>query len=179
MLIDRASPWRQLAVLSAMCASIIAVLISFANGMPLLIYNASGSAPLGFYYLEQRLPAHGELALFRPPPAIELLIIAHGVLPGPVPLLKQVAAAGGDEVCRAKAPIESVLVNGKVIVEVLQNDRGGRPLPTWEGCLRLVEGEFFLLQPHPHSFDSRYFGPVLRCDVLGVAHPLWTWHPDI
>ncbi|XSC42225.1 S26 family signal peptidase [Bradyrhizobium sp. RDT10] len=148
MLIDRASPWRQLAVLSAMCASIIAVLISFANGMPLLIYNASGSAPLGFYYLEQRLPAHGELALFRPPPAIELLIIAHGVLPGPVPLLKQVAAAGGDEVCRAKAPIEIDLGQWKGHCRGASERSRGRPLPTWEGCLRLVEGEFFLLQPH-------------------------------
>jgi type IV secretory pathway protease TraF len=34
------------------------------------------------------------------------------------------------------------------------------------------------LQPHPYSFDSRYFGLVLRCDVLGVARPLWTWNPD-
>ncbi|MGY3610481.1 MULTISPECIES: S26 family signal peptidase [unclassified Bradyrhizobium] len=179
MLIDRARLRRHLAVLSATCASIVAILISFANERPLLIYNASGSAPLGFYYLEQRLPARGELALFRPPPAIELLIIAHGALPGPVPLLKHVAAAGGDEVCRTKAPIDAVSVNGKVVAEVLQNDQEGRPLPTWEGCLELVEGEFFLLQPHPHSFDSRYFGPVLRCDLLGVAHPLWTWNPDI
>ena len=38
-------------------------------------------------------------------------------------------------------------------------------------------GEFFLLQPHPLSFDSRYFGPVLRCDIVGVARPLWTWNP--
>jgi type IV secretory pathway protease TraF len=43
--------------------------------------------------------------------------------------------------------------------------------------MRLIDGEFFLLQPHPLSFDSRYFGPVLRCDVVGVARPLWTWNP--
>ncbi|MCA6111812.1 S26 family signal peptidase [Bradyrhizobium cenepequi] len=179
MLIERASLWRQLAVLSAMCASIIAVLISFANGIPLLIYNASGSAPLGFYYLEQRLPARGELALFRPPPAIELLIAAHKVLAVKVPLLKQIAATGGDEICRANEPEGTLSINGKVVAEVLAKDWEGRPLPVWEGCLRLVEGEFFLLQPHPHSFDSRYFGPVLRCDILGTAHPLWTFdRPD-
>jgi hypothetical protein len=69
-------------------------------------------------------------------------------------------------------------INGQVLAEVFDKDREGRPLPSWEGCIRLVDGEFFLLQPHPYSFDSRYFGPVMRCDILGVARPLWTWNPD-
>ncbi len=177
MLIDRTKQ-RQLAVLSAMSAGIIAALVSFAPQEPLLIYNASGSAPLGFYYIEPRPPARGDLAVFRPPPTIEVLILVHDVLPTPVPLLKQVVASAGDEVCRAKKLIGTISINGKVVAEVLETDRAGRPLPSWEGCLRLVEGEYFLMQPHPHSFDSRYFGPVLRCDILGVAHPLWTWNPD-
>jgi len=179
MRVDRAKAWHQATILSAMCAAFIALLMSSAAEMPLLIYNASGSAPLGFYYLEQRLPDRGELAVFKPLPAIELLIIAHRILPTPVPLLKQIAATGGDEVCRAKEPIGTISINGKVVAEVLEKDQEGRPLPAWEGCMRLVDGEFFLLQPHPHSFDSRYFGPVLRCDILGVAHPIWTWNPDI
>lgn len=33
--------------------------------------------------------------------------------------------------------------------------------------MKLVEGEFFLLQAHPLSFDSRYFGPVLL--AVGAA----------
>ncbi|MCA6097111.1 S26 family signal peptidase [Bradyrhizobium sp. WSM 4400] len=70
-------------------------------------------------------------------------------------------------------------MGGKVIAEVQVEDHAGRPLPSWEGCMRLVDGEYFLLQPHPLSFDSRYFGPVLRCDILGVARPLWTWKPDV
>lgn len=175
---DRKRLLRQATTLSAMCAGIITLLISSAPAVPLLIYNATGSAPLGFYYLEQRLPARGELAVFRPPPGIELLIIAHQILPVPVPLLKRVEAIGGDEICRAKAPIGTISINGKVVAEVLEKDREGRPLPAWEGCMRLVQGEYFLLQPHPHSFDSRYFGPVLRCDLLGVAKPLWTWNPE-
>jgi type IV secretory pathway protease TraF len=178
MRINRTRLLRQATVLSAMCAGIIALLLSSMPAAPLLIYNASGSAALGFYYLEQRLPARGELAVYKPTPAIALLIVAHRVLPTPVPLLKRVEAVGGDEVCRAEEPIGTIAVNGRVIAEVQDKDRDGRPLPSWAGCLRLIEGEYFLLQPHPNSFDSRYFGPVLRCDILGVARPLWTWNPD-
>jgi type IV secretory pathway protease TraF len=69
-------------------------------------------------------------------------------------------------------------VNGKIVADVLDQDREGRRLPSWNGCIWLVDGEFFLLQPHRHSFDSRYFGPVSRCDILGVARPMWTWNPD-
>jgi conjugative transfer signal peptidase TraF len=168
----------QISVLAAMSAVIVAMFITSDIRAPILIYNASGSAPLGFYYLENRLPERGETAVVQPPPLIELMIVAREILPPSVPLLKQIAAVGGDEVCRSKEPISTIAINGQVLAEVFDKDGEGRPLPSWEGCIRLVDGEFFLLQPHPYSFDSRYFGPVMRCDILGVARPLWTWNPD-
>jgi type IV secretory pathway protease TraF len=114
----------------------------------------------------------------RRQPLLELLIVARGILPPSVPLVKPVTAVGGDEVCRSKEPVNTIAINGKVVAEVFDKDHEGRQLPTWNGCMRLIDGEFFLLQPHPYSFDSKYFGLVLRCDVLGVARPLWTWNPD-
>jgi len=178
MPIDRTRLRSQITVLAAISAAMVATLIAIAFRLPLIVYNASGSAPLGFYYLENRLPVRGETALVMPPPLIELLISSRGILPANVPLVKQIGAIGGDEVCRAKEPTGTIAINGKVQAEVFEQDREGRPLPSWEGCIHLVDGEFFLLQPHPHSFDSRYFGPVTRCDILGVVHPLWTWNPD-
>jgi conjugative transfer signal peptidase TraF len=177
MRIDHTRLRLQVPVLAAMSAAIVSVLISFGGRTPLVIYNASGSAPLGFYYLENRFPGRGETAVVRPPPLIELMLVARGIMAPSVPLLKQIAAMGGDEVCRSKDPLHAITINGKVVAETFDNDRDGRPLPEWEGCLKLIEGEFFLLQPHPLSFDSRYFGPVLRCDIVGVARPLWTWNP--
>lgn len=168
----------RIVVLAAISAANIAMLVGLGVHAPRIVYNASGSAPLGFYYLENRLPDRGEVAVVKPPPMLEALMAAHGILPAAVPLLKQIAAAGGDEVCRSREPAGVLAVNGRVVAEVLDRDREGRPLPSWDGCIRLVDGEFFLLQPHPHSFDSRYFGPVSRCDILGVARPIWTWNPD-
>jgi conjugative transfer signal peptidase TraF len=178
MRIDGARLRLQIAVMAAISATCVAMLIVFDVHVPLVIYNASGSAPLGFYYLENRLPGRGELAVVMPPPALELMILARGILPPSVPLVKQIAAIGGDEVCRSNMPVGSIAINGKVVAEVLDQDRDGRRLPSWDGCIHLIDGEFFLLQPHPYSFDSRYFGPVMRCDILGVARPLWTWNPD-
>lgn len=178
MRIDRARLRLQIAVMAAISAAIVAMLIGLDIRVPLVIFNASGSAPLGFYLLESKLPQRGETAIIKPPPAVELTLVANGMLPPSVPLVKQVAAVGGDEVCRSDQPSRTISINGKVVAETFDKDGRGRPLPIWSGCIRLVDGEFFLLQTHPLSFDSRYFGPVLRCDILGVARPLWTWNPD-
>jgi conjugative transfer signal peptidase TraF len=178
MWIDRSRLRLRIAVMAAISAANIAILIGFDIRVPRVIYNASGSAPLGFYYLENRLPGRGELAVIKPPPLLELLIVARGILPPSVPLVKQVTAIGGDEVCRSNEPSGTIAINGKAVAEVFDQDREGRRLPSWDGCIRLVEGEFFLLQPHPYSFDSRYFGPVSKCDIWGVARPLWTWNLD-
>jgi conjugative transfer signal peptidase TraF len=179
MRIDRARLRLQIAVMAAISAANAAMLIGFDVHVPLVVYNASGSAPLGFYYLEERLPRRGEMTVIKPPAAVELMLVAGGILPPSVLLVKQIAATGGDEVCRSDEPNGTISINGKVVAETFDKDPQGRPLPVWSGCMKLVEGEFFLLQPHPYSFDSRYFGPVMRCDIVGVAHPIWTWNPPI
>lgn len=165
------------AVLAVISVSMVLTIVSLAPHPPLIVYNASGSAPFGFYRVESRLPVRGETAVIEPPPLIGLMLVSRGILPPSVPLIKQIAAVGGDEVCRSKESGGVLSINGKVVAETFEKGRDGRSLPAWEGCMRLIDGEFFLLQPHPLSFDSRYFGPVMRCDVIGVARPLWTWNP--
>ena len=167
----------KVAILVAISMTTFSTIAALSPHAPFVIYNASGSAPLGFYLLEDRLPGRGEMGVIKPPPAIEVMLVASGILPSSVLLVKQIAAIGGDEVCRSDEPIGTISINGKVIAETFEKDRDGLPLPVWNGCMKLVEREFFLLQPHPYSFDSRYFGPVLRCDILGTARPIWTWNP--
>jgi conjugative transfer signal peptidase TraF len=174
MRVDPARRRGQIVVL-AMLVGLLAVLaMSTTTRTPRLIYNASVSAPIGFYRVENRPPARGDIAVIRPSRTLETLLVTHSLLPPGVPLLKRIVAIRDDRVCRSGGV---VFVNDEAVAEALEQDRQGRPLPFWEGCLKLLEGQFFLVQPHPESFDSRYFGPVSQCAVVGVAHPLWTWNP--
>jgi type IV secretory pathway protease TraF len=35
----------------------------------------------------------------------------------------------------------------------------------------IFEEHFFIVQPHPYSFDNRYFEPVSDCQIIGVVPP--------
>jgi conjugative transfer signal peptidase TraF len=162
----------QMTVLAIVSIALVATIAVPTNArLPWLIYNASGSAQLGFYGVENRTPSRRDMVVVRNHQKTprEPWFPARGV-----PLLKRAIAVGGDQICRFAGV---VYVNGIVAAEALDHDREGRPLPFRRGCARLFEGHFFVVQPHPYSFDSRYFGPVSDCQIIGVARPLWTWNP--
>ena len=57
-----------------------------------------------------------------------------------------------------------------------ERDRRGRPLPVWQGCRLVAEGEVFLMNwDEPASLDGRYFGPIPSSAIVGRAEPLWTF----
>jgi type IV secretory pathway protease TraF len=113
----------------------------------------------------------GETAIAWPPATARALAAERGYLPGNVPLVKRVAAAGGDRVCAAGS---ALFVNGRL--EVLRRiaDPRGRALPSWTGCVDLMDGQFLLLTPgSAGSFDGRYFGLTDRRELVGEARLLW------
>jgi type IV secretory pathway protease TraF len=68
-----------------------------------------------------------------------------------------------------------VTVDAVPFGDALDHDRRGRPLPVWQGCRRIANGEIFLMNPSvPDSLDGRYFGPLPARDVIGKATPLYT-----
>lgn len=143
--------------------------------MPLrLVWTASASMPIGLYRIEPVANIRiGDFVLVRPSPALETLMAERRYVERGVPLLKPVAAAAGATVCRIGL---SVTIDGHAAALALPNDRLGRPLPRWSGCRRLGAGEFFLIAPaSTASFDSRYFGPVTRTQIIGRAIPVWIW----
>lgn len=169
---------RQVWVLSLMFASLAALfapawLPAGPARMLRIIYNASDSAPRGFYVVRKTQPVHGDWVITRLPTDAAALAAERQYLPTNVPLLKRVAAMYGEHVCVRDG---RVTLNGHGIARALDRDSLGRTLTSWRGCRLLAEGEFFLLSDHHESsFDSRYFGPISGVALLGVAVPIWVW----
>ncbi|MDU0593344.1 S26 family signal peptidase [Pseudomonas aeruginosa] len=153
---------------------------AFVQPLPRLIYNPSDSVPVGWYrvqLLDHRaasLPrplSVGSIVLTRLPADAGVLAAQRGYLPAHVPLLKRVGAVAPQHVCIVAGQVR---IDGVPVAAALPADRLGRPLPSWQHCRPLAEGELFLLSvTNPASFDSRYFGPVSASAVIGVAHPVW------
>ncbi|HKU08912.1 MAG TPA: S26 family signal peptidase [Bradyrhizobium sp.] len=139
-----------------------------------LLWNASASVPLGLYRIEPGAPPRiGDLVALRPAPALGRFMAARSYVEANALLIKPVAAASGATICRIG---DRVTIDARPVAFALPRDRFGRPLPTWGGCRRLRADQLFLIAPaHRDSFDSRYFGPVDRRQIVGRAFPLWTW----
>jgi len=141
-----------------------------------LIYNASASAPIGIYWLDNQPVERGDYVLVKMPERVRNLVIKRRYLPPDVPLLKRVVGLKGDRICRQ---FEETSVNGTVVAIAKNRDGRGREMPDWQGCHILTEYTVFLLQDHPHSFDGRYFGPVDQRLIIGRATRLrFPWRKD-
>lgn len=151
----------------------IALLVAptIASLAPLLVWNISPSVPVGLYCIAYIPPNVGHLALVRLPSGIAALATRRRYLPRTAHLLKPVIAVGGDRVCRFGP---HTLINGRIIALAQWTDGLGRALPIWQGCRALAAGDVFLIARDPRSFDSRYFGPLGRHNIVGRGVPVWT-----
>ena len=109
-----------------------------------LIWNATASAPVGFYTVEpaDRIDVP-ELVAIMPPEPLASFMVERGYIARGVPLLKRVLGLPGQRVCRAG---RTITVDGIEMGEALDRD----------------------------SLDGRYFGPIPAASVIGRAVPLWT-----
>lgn len=162
------------ATLVAMLAG-VALVVAPAWSRPDIrfLWNASASVPVGLYRIVPDGPVHvTDLAVVRPPEGLAVFLDARGYLPRGLPLIKRVLALSGTEVCRSGADI---IAYGSTYGQARARDTRGRPLPVWQGCRTLADGQAFLMNwDSPDSFDSRYFGPLPLSTVVGRAIPLWT-----
>lgn len=148
--------------------SILLTVVSMAEYRPVIIYNPSESAPIGFYFIDQQLIAEvGDYILVNLPYSVKELAVERRYVGPGIPLLKRIFSTYGDHVCSKDG---QVFVNQEPITKVKTHDPSGRKLPTWNGCRALNKGEYFLLSLHSdYSFDSRYFGPIMQNQIIGVA----------
>jgi conjugative transfer signal peptidase TraF len=137
------------------------------------IWNASASVPIGLYRI---VPGNRvdvtDLAVVMPPAELAAFLDERRYLPRGLPLIKRVLALSGTTVCRRGS---AIIAYGGIYGQALARDTRGRPLPDWQGCRTLHDGEaFFMNWDSPDSFDSRYFGPLPVTTIVGRAIPVWT-----
>ena len=137
----------------------------------LLVWNASRSAPIGFYRVNPFAPLRtGDRVVVDPPAPVATFLVARGYMPRGVPLIKTVAALAPSRVCREGL---TVSVDGRILASARSTDRRGRRLPVWSGCKDLAAEEVFVLTAdEPDSLDGRYFGPTSKASIRGVARPI-------
>ena len=146
------------------------VLASFFNPQDRLIWNRTASAPTGLYWLNDDPFTLGRWVVVSARSDDAQWAQTQGYVGKNWPLLKQIAAVPGDEICRVDGEIS---VNETTIGRAKTIDSRGRSLPVWSGCQVLSEAEVFLMNPHPDSLDGRYFGPTDLSDLDGVAALIW------
>ncbi len=131
------------------------------------------SVPIGLYRLRPigRL-AVTELVAVRPPEPTATFLADGNYLPRNVPMLKRVLALPGQTVCREHL---TITVDAIAMGVARERDSRGRPLPVWQGCRVVADGEVFLMNwQSADSLDGRYFGVLPISAIIGKAEPLWT-----
>jgi conjugative transfer signal peptidase TraF len=152
-----------------------ALALSTIGAMPAkrYVWNASGSVPVGLYRLQPTGELFvTELVAVRPPEPLATFLSERGYLPRDVPMLKRVLALPGHTVCREHL---TITVDNIATGEARERDSRGRPLPVWQGCRVIAEGEIFLMNwQSADSLDGRYFGVLPMSAIIGRAKPLCT-----
>lgn len=144
---------------------------------PKMLYNPSGSAPVGYYKIKADINIkQGDWVAAFAPDAARKLASDRDYLPENYPLIKQVWAAQGQIICANSWQVSGP--NGSVLTRARQ-DRLGRDMPWFEGCMTLDSGQYFLVSIDEnygrlYGFDSRYFGPVEQKHILGRVEYLGT-----
>jgi conjugative transfer signal peptidase TraF len=160
-------------VLMTLGATVIVAATINAKPTTRYLWNASGSVPIGLYRLR---PAGKlvvtELVAVQPPERVAALLADRSYLPRGVPMLKRVLALPGQTVCRHGL---TITVDSIEIGVAREHDNRGRPLPVWQGCHVVADGEVFLMNGQSaDSLDGRYFGVLPIAAIVARAEPLWT-----
>ena len=149
------------------------LLSTLGGATPHYIWNASNSVPIGLYHVQPatRLTL-SELVAVQPPDLLAAFLDLNGYLPIGVPMLKRVLALPGQTVCRNGL---TIAVDGIDMGQAHKRDGRGRPLPVWQGCRVIADGDIFVMNwQSADSLDSRYFGPLPASAVIGRAVAVWT-----
>src|SRR3546814_978910 len=115
------------------------VMLSIITFVPKVIWNASASTPIGLYTIDpDPSPQLTDLVAIRAPAPLASFMVERGYIGRGVPLMKRVAALPGQRVCRAG---HDITVDAVKLGEARDRDSSGRPLPVWQGCRVVADGD--------------------------------------
>jgi conjugative transfer signal peptidase TraF len=165
-------------VLAVTLAGVGFLALTFGRvALPLYMWNASASVPVGLYRLQSIDERYvSELVAVMPPEPLATFLADGNYLPRGVPMLKHVLALPGQTVCRDGL---MVAVDAVAMGMARERDARGRLLPDWQDCRVIAAGELFLMNHQSaDSLDGRYLGPIPASAVIGRAHPVWIEEED-
>jgi conjugative transfer signal peptidase TraF len=162
--------------------AILIVLLDAARGAGrVILVDTDSACPVGIYRVVRKPMTRGELVEACLPDAIATYGIARGYIGlgrcrnGAEPVIKLIGATAGDRVDLSRA---GVWVNGIALPEsaTRSRDSRGREVPTIKrGGYQTRANDVWLFGlQDARSWDSRYYGPVPRQNVIGAALPLLT-----
>ena len=140
---------------------------------PILYYNQSASIPKGLYYSTSYdgTIEKGDIVVFNPPPDVAQFAFERGYLPHNYPMMKKVAATGGDEVLSTK---DTFFAAGICLGPISPVDSDGRELKPYPYNHYIVkDNEIIVVGTHEKSWDSRYYGPIPTDRVITKVKPLY------
>ncbi|MGD9108708.1 MAG: S26 family signal peptidase [Gammaproteobacteria bacterium] len=137
-----------------------------------ITYQATTSMPKGFYFISPaKVLYKGDIVLFRPPDEIVRFLIEEKWLPKSGLMLKYVFALSGDYVCQDK---KWIYINHHRVAPIYNEYAHGKKIPNSYFCGKLAKNQYLLMSIQvKRSFDGRYFGPVDRTRIIGVAKYLF------
>lgn len=160
---------RSRALLTSLCMAGVAFITAGAlNTRDLVLFNASPSAPTGFYLRTNEPVRDGAFVTVRASDVAPGLAALRGFADERDRFIKRALLRPGVQVCaRGSWAISDTRVLRRRVV-----DADGHALPTWDGCRTLGDNEVFLVGDTDDSFDSRYFGVVPLSAIEGVWRPI-------
>lgn len=85
-------------------------------------------------------------------------------------LIKYIAAINPAEVCVDDR--EALWIDGSAVAQ-RNIEKYPSAVPDQSRCHQLLADEILVIGDHPDSYDSRYFGPIKRADVIARVELIW------